>query len=430
MTTAVVRGSKAGDRLRGASPRSRSTARTRPLPLGLAVLPLVLALINDRVLSAALHRDMTSTLKILILLGLLLCTLASGFRWGSGFGCVVVAWVLILAFSNVLALRSPAVTNGVAIHAWAGYIYPFAALTVRWERFDRDRVARVLAWLPILSLGIGLLFELAGYQTVLAKAYTGVPRLQGSLIPAWLAGVGLIGVTAAIWLRPRWHLATALAVVDALITFATATRTETAATILVVLYMTFRASEAVDSRRQGRKVIMALSVLVIAAVFLPSLLARGHNATLSGGGSSGGRTLAWSYYYHDALKSIVFGRGIGAGSAEVPTNLAGEFVHLHAPHDSYLQLLLDTGVVGCALLLLAYGLVYRRVRAGLDSYDRSLTTAFGLAILLCAVFDNVLVAISFVVPALALLAVVSQPRHVVDRKEPRRHAAHRYSGSG
>jgi O-antigen ligase len=96
-----------------------------------------------------------------------------------------------------------------------------------------------------------------------------------------------------------------------------------------------------------------------------------------------GRDTIWARYFEQFRQAPVFGHGLGAAA------LVSTYYNL--PHNVYLHLLVEGGVVG----LLVYGgavlLWGRRVLARIDPNERAFARAIWLALAVYALTDNVLI---------------------------------------
>lgn len=338
---------------------------------------------------------------------------AFGLRRRTGAGLVLLA--LCLALLTSLALPGPLVGAGVStstiLRGFVGYGFAWIAVAVRWERIGTKFVVRLLEILPVSILALGAFMQLVGLSRML-RVDGGVPRLQGSLIPAHLALVAFVGLAAALWdhfgLKNR-----RLGVVtcNLVILLATGTRgAAVAGTVMIVLILW--------SQRRNSTIVQRIAVVVVlvlaASAFVPILLLRTEVSDYKGtvGFNVSGRSTAWPFYWSQFEVSPVLGRGLGASSVAVealsPRDVQEVF---QAPHNTYLQLFVDGGLVVGGLVLASVGVVcLRSIRESANG--RAVVRALWFAVCIYAIGDNLLATPQFMVPFAMLLGAVFSQNNV------------------
>jgi O-antigen ligase len=118
--------------------------------------------------------------------------------------------------------------------------------------------------------------------------------------------------------------------------------------------------------------------------------------------STTGRVRAWKFFWGVAEENLWFGRGLGAGVIASRGHLPEAFL---VPHNEYLRLVVDAGLVGLAIFVLGYllqGVEILRRLAGTP--ERILTAAVLVTLALDGVLRNPLAAQHFMVPFWLFLA--------------------------
>jgi O-antigen ligase len=117
-----------------------------------------------------------------------------------------------------------------------------------------------------------------------------------------------------------------------------------------------------------------------------------------------GRAKLWGYTWHGFLAKPVFGHGVG--SVERAVSSISSTTH---PHNDFLRLLFDFGLIGTGLWCYAYARIVREIlrrksheRADVLTFAARLAT---LAIPLSMITDNVIVYSFVVAPAGALIGL-------------------------
>ena len=109
-----------------------------------------------------------------------------------------------------------------------------------------------------------------------------------------------------------------------------------------------------------------------------------------------GRQNLWPFYYQEFLLSPIVGRGLGAGFVAAADWLPG----LTAPHNEYLHVLVDGGVIGFILVAGAIVLWYRELLRLAAPGDRPCLLALIPAAAVYSITDN----LSFYTSALPVYA--------------------------
>ena len=122
-----------------------------------------------------------------------------------------------------------------------------------------------------------------------------------------------------------------------------------------------------------------------------------------------GRDRIWRGYLDEFLASPLFGRGLGA---------AEHSSYQELPHNAYLRLLVDGGVVGAAVYGIAVLLWARRVLELVRRGERPFVWALFLALGAYAFTDNVLIMPAGMIPFF-YLAVMRTSRRGARRRRAR-----------
>lgn len=172
-------------------------------------------------------------------------------------------------------------------------------------------------------------------------------------------------------------------------------RTAAVIGLALLVFLVVRRSEG-NAKRLAKGLLLLTALASAGIVFIWSYAPfrerffGGDNAVQLGNGltfNTSGRDILWSIALREWRKSPVFGNGAGA-TQEVITPLFNEIAH---PHNEYLRILNDFGIVG--LLLLSMGLIWvlfatlRRALA-YDAWEHWSAFIALLAILALAYTDN------------------------------------------
>jgi O-antigen ligase len=314
-------------------------------------------------------------------------------------------------------ISPPIVAYGLALlgsytladfHPELGLLQPvrsFAALTLGPLLFSiglslclARRLLALMALLPLMGVMAGGALTLGGAHDLISTSW-GAFRLQGAGIPTHLAMLGLTGLFASLVLARGERAWLWVAGLDLAITLLTATRAFSVAALLLVSVAGF--AELRPMLRRGPGVLapafgLCAVVAVLVSIAAPNLVERFSDTGAEVHAiNTSGRIEAWHFYYGEGRESPWFGRGLGASTVANQGDIHPAF---RVPHNEYLRLFVDSGIVGAALILIAFGLVLRRALRSMPRSWRLVPAAYiGLFALLSFV-DNTFSAQQYAVP--------------------------------
>jgi hypothetical protein len=266
-------------------------------------------------------------------------------------------------------------------------VVPFFLLSIVPNEKDRDSLLQILAWGPVVSIVAGILYQATGRTTLFGidNLGGGAQRLQGSLIPAFLAGVALTGALSAFFLtqcrnkRFLW-----LAIVDLIILLMTAARMPVALAVVMCGY--FFLFE-LNITRTEKVAVLAFST-VAGASFLATF---GHTIIdrFSSGGASG-RDILWRYLYTVIDRYWGFGVGLGHAGYTIPHAVSVLVGGVVAPHNEFIRLSVELGVIGASLYISIYVLIMLNVWSRAHT-GRPVVLLAGLGFLTFCYTDNAFV---------------------------------------
>jgi O-antigen ligase len=257
--------------------------------------------------------------------------------------------------------------------------------------------------LPTLSVALGAWIQIAGLHVSFANLHD---RLEGAL-----GNAGVFGILAFAGLAVSLHefvrtqrlvLIPPIAVNLTFVVFSGSRGALLASGILLIAYLL--TSHPLRAQLRQRPLAMLGGVVLAgaaSAAYLPKLIERLHLHP--------DRLGMWKVFYRDWLLSPIFGRGVGAGfvgGADWPADI--EEPMFAVPHNEYLHLLVNGGVVGFALCASAIAYWYCRLVLSASDEDRPFLIALLPALGIFAVTENVLIHAS----ALALFAYLG----LIDRR--------------
>jgi len=349
--------------------------------------------------------------QMLLLLGALL---ASGARYGFrldplNWPLLAVLWLLVQ--SLILAKLDPAITPLALLAATLGFALPFCLIHVALQPGSRAHYALLIALLPAFSVALGTALDLLEAHTLFSGSEGRGLRLRGASNAGWLAFISFVGFAVAFHeaVRRRRVDFAGLAALNVLVTILSGGRMGLIA--CGILFVTY--AVLTPALRTMASLLGVIAVIGTAAV-LPALnlelpiheLAQHPERLLD----LNGRDRLWLSYLDEVGANPMFGQGLGAAER-------GRYHDL--PHNEYLRLLVDGGLVGTMLyagaVLLWGRSVLRLIRPG----ERSFVCALFLALGVFALTDNILLMPAGLLPFL-YLAVMRIGRARAARRRPRK----------
>ncbi|MNW31197.1 O-Antigen ligase [compost metagenome] len=344
--------------------------------------------------------EVLSLYKLGILALLVPCMLVNGIRLKFSYPIWALAAMLGITFTFSVWL--PQMSASLAIKAFIGLSLPFFFLLIKWKKAVAEKHIRIIAMLPVISVGVGLLLAVAGMHSLASVEFTGAIRLQGANIPPHLAMLAFIGIGVSlieIKRRPEqsiyFYMTLAL---NFMILIGTGTRGPILALLPILAVYLYDISRQYLRGRLRYMLPLGGSILVgIAAVALQwdNLKKRSFERQTDTGIDLSGRSEAWDYFLSRVQDYPWSGRGLGAVTIANDGTLFNGFV---VPHNEYIRFYFDSGYIGCGLLMLSllivFVLIYRSLAKPIKPYFAGLITGF----LIYSFSDNTLSTVQMIIP--------------------------------
>jgi O-antigen ligase len=323
---------------------------------------------------------------------LLLCAIPYALKYGfrQVFTPILAFLAVMLVMSFTVSLRQEGLSVLQTFKSLFSLALAPTLFQLRQHRGASLLWLRGFAFYPVISIIGGLILAILLNYSFYDIEYTGAFRWYGTSIPPHTGTVATIAMIPAFWLArkdPRYYV---LAILSFGIAVFTGTRTALICmpfVILPELWTQYQLFLADKSRRRLVNIGIFGAILgVIFIAYFPFLNARNtfnscesQDCTqasieiteetlaseeavsearyLSESGQLGintaGRTWAWTYYWNVAMVNPLFGRGLGAGTLGIPNDNV-----FRTPHNEYLRLLVEGGIVGAILGVIAYGATF------------------------------------------------------------------------
>jgi len=362
--------------------------------------------VGPRFLSPALSADLGYTwfepLQHAILFVALLTGLPHSGRYEVTLWPVLAA-TLLLGLTPMIGAGSTASPQIRVFHTFSAWLI----LTLPWlaalpRRTAPAPLTRLLVSLAPLSAVIGIVLHFTTDWLAWSVHSGTLYRLQGATRADYFAGLAFGGVLIAIheWSRRGDRMMGIMATVNAILLIYSGSRT--AMISLVVWGLCFVAlskSLREKLRAWGWRLWLAFGAVTAAFVFHSPVLRTRMSGLRSGQVSLSGREPIWSTYLDHFQSSPWFGLGLGSAQPGA--------LHELLPHNEFLRLLVEGGIVGATLYIAAIIFWARQVCSVLDDQDRPWFLAFMIALPVYSLTDNPISA-CYIVPFLYLGTLMSR----------------------
>lgn len=337
-------------------------------------------------------------------LGILLLCLPAIMKYGvyGRYAWPVYALMAMVFTTYAFADLHPLLEAATPLTNFIGLAVPFVFLLIRWPRATTEKHVTLIAFMPLISVAFGALFQAGGLTTLIVNEFNGAFRLQGANIPAHLAFLAYIAFmvcVAEIKRTPeRIGFYYVMMSVNLLILLLTGTRGPLVAAMLMVLVFVLDLTKQFMRGKAALIVPLAGFVTVLGTAVmlqLDNFRKRSFERTDGGMIDTSGRFEAWEFFLDGVRQSPWFGRGLGSVLVSNDGSIYAGFV---VPHNEYIRFYYDGGIVGAVLLFGALfyvlRLVYTRTRDDVKPY----AAAFMLGFVLYSITDNTLSTLQFIVP--------------------------------
>ncbi len=344
--------------------------------------------------------EILSLYKLAIVMLLVPCILVYGLRFRLSYPLWAMVALLFITFGASIWL--PEMTSSIGIKAFIGLSIPFVFLLINWKKEVADQQIRIICLLPVVSVIVGLLLQIAQIHNFLNIEFTGAVRIQGANIPAHLAMLAFMGV-AIPFIEVKRNPEHArffyiMLVLNFFILIGTGTRGPLLALGLIVLYYFYDILRHYLKGRTNLLIpLLGSFLLIVVAVLwqLDNILKRSFERSTDTAIDLSGRSEAWEYFLNKAAGSPWSGRGLGAVTVANDGTLYKGFV---VPHNEYIRFYFDGGIIGSTLLLLSLLAVFYLIYRALAPQVKSYYLLFIAAFLIYSISDNTLSTVQFIIP--------------------------------
>ncbi|MBO9599928.1 MAG: O-antigen ligase family protein [Cohnella sp.] len=383
--------------------------------IGIAVISLAvlspqrvsyLLLVSSAISVQYLYEGQVMGMDLLSLhkLGILVLSLPAAFRYGvyGKYAMPVAALAAMLGFTYFLADTPPLLGAIEPIKAFIGLASPFVLLLIRWPKKTAAMIVKILCFLPLVSVLVGLALESAGIGSLFVQEFNGSTRLEGANIPphlAFLAFMAFMVSTIEAKRRPdRLAFYYAMMSVNFLIILLTGTRGALISLMLMVFIFMYDLTKQFLKGKTALIIpLLGFVAVLVSSVWLQldNLEKRSFERSTEAGIDLSGRLEAWDFFLKGVEGSPWFGKGLGA---VLVANDGSIYEGFNVPHNEYIRFYYDGGIVGAVLLFAAIFYVFRNVIRETAKELRIFMIALIIGFLIYSISDNTLSTLQFILP--------------------------------
>lgn len=344
---------------------------------------------------------------------------------------VIVTATFLLLLGFVVSSRSPELSPMQSLQTYGAIILGVYVLEHRFSSRFVHWLVTLMPWAAAMNLGVAIALWLLDGR-LFYRWYFDAFRLQGVGNPPMLSAVALAALMFSLLAsvrRPAW-MWLAAANFSIIVWTGTRTRAVEGALLLLGWAVVLFASAIKDRRRVPRLQIgvLVLSIPVSLLSYTPhvaerlggytdnvaretlvlSIPQRESGVEAAGSENAGegdewemritatGRMAAWSFYWGLFRENPWFGSGLGAAIVAEGEALHAAFVQ---PHNDYLRILVDAGIIGLILMIGGHFLIMLRLLRGAENRSRRwlVLVAFGV-LAIGALVQSELTSLGFNVP--------------------------------
>lgn len=309
---------------------------------------------------------------------------------------VLSVLVLITLFSALFSIN-PSFSWGVYLKALTQVFIIFFLCSGKLVEQEKGFLLKFFAWLPVIMLGLGIIYALAGIRGLFSWEFvSGLPRLQLTLIPAFVGGLSIATTYAALKCADKYNYNYFwLFALNVLVLLLTSARMALLLSVLLssfVFFTHFKGQKNLKWLVVILSMVILLIVGVVAGEIIFSRLAQTHLS---------GRDLIWQHLHIISELYPDFGVGFGHQIYFMPrevTILTGGTI---GAHNEYIRVKTEIGHFPSILFFCCIALVFILVALNEKCVKPAEVFLAGFCFLLFCYFDNALSS-----PAIFMFAVL------------------------
>jgi len=345
--------------------------------------------------------DATSIYKLLIIVLMIIALKVYGVE--TNYIYPLLALVILMVFSYTFSNLHPRLNQLDPLIAFTGLAAPFFILIVKFEKSISERLVKIILILPIISVVMGILFDLLGIHPFMIQEYSGAFRLQGSNIAAHLAMLAYLGFTIGLVELKRQNKNKGyyffIICINFLILLSTGTRGPLIAlSLIIIVYI----ADNIYGYLKG-KVLLIIPLISFLSIIISIIISQWSNFitrtfndfTPDSGVNISGREIAWKYFFENSKGYELFGQGLGSVLVANDGSLYAGFT---VPHNEYIRFYFDGGIIGLLLFIGSFIYVLIKLYIILPKHIKLYYLSLVLGLLIYSMIDNTLSTPQFIIP--------------------------------
>lgn len=231
---------------------------------------------------------------------------------------------------------------------------PFLLFSVNFSKANIICLAKIVVFLPLLCVGVGLLFVPFGIEPWVIE-FSGAFRLRGAAIPPHLAMLCVVAVFVHVYFlfrNIRFKYDFSILLLNFVVLYLTATRGALIASILALLPL----AKIYLSNKNRYRELFFLAMILFSFLFAyfgyDNFMLRNAESSGEEPFNLSGRAIAWEYFMHIIEINPWFGTGLGSVTLMTQFEIESNLANFVVPHNEYIRFLVDLGGVGMVLIFI------------------------------------------------------------------------------
>lgn len=299
---------------------------------------------------------------------------------------IILFTIIIVTSVSAVLSQNPSFSWGIYIKAITQIIIIFLLCSALLSEDEQKFILKLFSWLPLLMVLLSLVYSVIGIQSMFSYEYvSGLPRLQLTLIPAFIGGLSIATTYAALKYSDRYDYRYLwLFAINVFILLLSAARAPLVISMLLAFYVFFFGFKG-QKNLKGLVVILGIIALLI-LVFVAGdvIFGRLFQSHLSG------REIIWNHLEYISSIYPNFGVGFGHQIYFMPrdvTILTGGTI---GAHNEYLRILVEIGRVPTIIFYACFCFLFLVIAINKNTKSSIEILISSLLFALYLLFDNVI----------------------------------------
>jgi len=341
---------------------------------------VIFLIINIKMLTGMGFSNALEKFFFLITAGLLL------FRTKNKDVLLILSAIIIVTLIAAMFSQNPLFSWGVYFKAITQILIVFLLCAGLLYEAEQKFILKFCAWLPPLMVLISLFYTVAGLHPIFSFEYvSGLPRLQLTLIPAFLGGLSIATTYAALKYSDRYNYRYLwLFAFNVVILLLSSARGPLIISLLLSIYVFFAGFKGQKNLKVLVIMLTALGLSTIVLVAGDVIFGRLLQSHLSG------RDIIWEHLSFVSSIYPNFGVGFGHQIYFMPRDVTALTGGTIGAHNEFLRILVEIGRVPTYIFFSCFFLLCYIVSINTRTKSPAEILIAGSLFLLYCTFDNVI----------------------------------------